>query len=147
VRFACRCVSGQSGTATGKPGHAVEPNQKPDYMGSSLSLSLVYGDHEIALSLPFEAHVEGRLIQLMDPLAEAPTRDRTRHELASRIVDAVTSMLETDVIPPSEKQVKYAVAIARELNLHLPADVLQHRDAMTEFLANHAQTYRRSRSR
>jgi hypothetical protein len=56
-------------------------------------------------------------------------------------------MLEIHAIPPSEKQVKYAVAIARELSLQIPAAVLQHRDAMTEFLANHAETYRRSRTR
>ena len=56
-------------------------------------------------------------------------------------------MLEIHAIPASEKQVKYAVAIARELSLQIPAAVLQHRDAMTEFLANHAETYRRSRTR
>jgi hypothetical protein len=123
------------------------PIRTPDYMGSSVSLSLVYGDHEIALPLQFEAHVEEMLIHLMDLSADSPGRDRTRSELASRIVDAITSMLESNVIPPSEKQVKYAVAIARELSLHLPADVLQHRDAMTQFLANHADTYRRSRTR
>lgn len=116
-------------------------------MGSSVSLSLVYGDHEIALLLQFEAHVEEKLVHLMESSAESSTGERIRRELASRIVDAITSMLETDVIPPSEKQVKYAVAIARELNLHIPAEVLQHRDAMTQFLEDHAQTYRRSRVR
>lgn len=112
-----------------------------------MSLSLVYGDHEIALLLQFEAHVEEKLVHLMDSSVESSTGERIRRELASRIVDAITSMLETDVIPPSEKQVKYAVAIARELNLHIPAEVLQHRDAMTQFLEDHAQTYRRSRVR
>lgn len=116
-------------------------------MGSSVSLSLVYGDHEIALPLLFEAHVEEKLIHLMDPSAESPTRERAQRELASRIVDVITSMLESNAIPPSEKQVKYAVAIARELSLQIPAEVLQHRDAMTQFLANHAETYRRSRTR
>lgn len=115
--------------------------------GSSVSFVLVYGDHEIALPLQFEAHVEEILIRLMRASPESPMQERRRLELSSSIVEVVSSMLENNVIPPSEKQVKYAVAIARELNLQIPATVLQHRHAMTEFLANHAETYRKSRVR
>ncbi len=58
----------------------------------------------------------------------------------------MTAALELRVIPPTEKQVKYAVAIARELSLQLPPEVLQYRDAMTVFLAEHANTYRRRKA-
>ncbi|MES0873684.1 hypothetical protein [Sinimarinibacterium thermocellulolyticum] len=112
-----------------------------------MSFVLVYGDHEMTLPLQFEAHVEEKLIRLMRASPDSPLQERRRLELSSSIVEVISSMLENNVIPPSEKQVKYAVAIARELNLQIPATVLQHRDAMTEFLANHAETYRKSRVR
>lgn len=148
AQFVCRRVSGQPETTAGNPGHAVEPIQITGRLkGSNVSFVLVYGDHELALPLRFEAHVEETLVRLMEAAAGAATGDRTRIELASRLVDAVTAMLETNVLPPSERQVKYAVAVARELNLQIPAAVLQHRSAMAEFLANHAETYRRSRAR
>lgn len=51
--------------------------------------------------------------------------------------------VDGDVLPPTEKQVKYAIAIARELSLELPSEVLQFRDAMTTFLTIHAEQYRR----
>jgi hypothetical protein len=69
-----------------------------------------------------------------------------RRALSSRLVDAMTAALEFKVIPPTEKQLKYAIAIARELSLQLPADVLQYRDAMTAFLAEHANSYRRRKA-
>jgi len=60
-----------------------------------------------------------------------------------RIVDLITALLEGELLPPTEKQLKYAVSIARELSLELPADVLQYRDAMAVFLGTYAEQYRR----
>ncbi len=104
---------------------------------------LVYEDSEFQVALPFEAHIEDRLFRIVS-IAEPPqSAERTRNDLARRLVDLITAMLEGEVLPPTEKQVKYAVAIARELSLELPADVLQYRDAMTVFLGVHAEQYRR----
>jgi hypothetical protein len=96
-----------------------------------VSFVLVYGDHEIALPLQFEAHVEEKLIRLMRAPLESPSQERRRLELSSSIVEVISSMLENNVIPPSEKQVKYAVAIARELNLQIPATVPEESRALT----------------
>lgn len=107
---------------------------------------LVYGDFEFELTLPFEPHVEERLYHLCQP--EPPeTADRRRNELARRVVDLVTALLEGEALPPTDKQIKYAVAIARELSLELPAEVLQYRDAMTVFLGTHAPEYRQRKAR
>lgn len=112
-----------------------------------MSFVLVNSNHEMELPLPFEAHIEDMLVRLMDASNRATIEDRMRFDLASSIVDAISSMLEANTSPPSEKQVKYAVAIARELNLQIPAAVLQNRNAMTEFLGNYAETYRKNRNR
>lgn len=68
---------------------------------------------------------------------------RTRRHLANRIGELIVMVVEGDVQPPTEKQIKYAIAIARELSLELPAEVLQFRDAMTTFLTIHAEHYRK----
>ncbi|MEC9358662.1 MAG: hypothetical protein VX836_12440 [Pseudomonadota bacterium] len=98
------------------------------------------------MSLPFEPHVEERLYHICKP--EPPeTAERRRTDLARRVVDLVTALLEGEALPPTEKQIKYAIAIAREFSLELPAEVLQYRDAMTVFLGTHAPEYRRKKAR
>lgn len=58
----------------------------------------------------------------------------------------MTAVIDGNVTPPTEKQIKYAVAIARELSLQLTPEVLQFRDAMAAFLTMHAQRYRQRKS-
>lgn len=108
-----------------------------------MPFELVYGERELLLTLHFDGAVEERLVQLM--LRDEPTElsERTRGSLANRIAEGISMIVEGYALPPSEKQVKYAIAIARELSLELPADVLKFRDAMATFLTIHADHYRR----
>lgn len=107
-----------------------------------MSFQLIFGDHEIALPLPFEGHIEERLIGL---LGKDEDTSISNNELSARIVDVITALIQNQIVPPTDKQLKYAIAIARELSLQLPAEVLQYRDAMKAFLAMHAETYRKRR--
>lgn len=107
-----------------------------------MCFQLVYGDFEYPLSLPFEAHVEERLFRLVSQGEPPGSVERSRNDLSRRIVDLVTAMLDGEVLPPSIKQLKYAIAIARELSLELPSEVLQYRSAMAVFLGTHAPFYR-----
>lgn len=107
---------------------------------------LVYGDSERQLDLPFDPHIEDRLNHILSRFDPPQTADRRRLELARHIVELVTALLEGGVLPPTENQTKYAAAIAQELALELPADVLMYRDAMTVFLNTHAEQYRRSKA-
>lgn len=110
-----------------------------------MSFQLVYGDHELVLPLCFDLHIEDRLINLLGR-REPNSFSVVERELSVRIVDAITAVIENSVGPPTEKQLKYAIGIARELNLQLSADVLQSRDAMAAFLSQHAEEYRRRKS-
>jgi hypothetical protein len=105
----------------------------------------MYGDFEHYLALPFEEHIAERLCRLISQTEPEQTAERDRIDLARRIVDLITAMLEGEVLPPTEKQLKYAVAIAQELSLELPAEVLRYRTAMTVFLGTYAPQYRRRR--
>ena len=112
-----------------------------------MSFQLVYGDHELTLPLNFEPHIEDLLVETLGRTTISEEQFETvRRGLSSRLVDAMTAALEFKVIPPTDKQLKYAIAIARELSLQLPPEVLQYRDAMTAFLAEHANSYRRRKA-
>jgi hypothetical protein len=104
---------------------------------------LMYEDSELHLALPFEEHIEERLLQVISRTEPPVTAERGRNDLARRIVDLLTALLEGELLPPTEKQLKYAVAIAQELSLELPAEVLQYRETMKAFLGAHAEQYRR----
>lgn len=109
-----------------------------------MSFQLVYGDHDLVLPLALDAVAEERLIDL---LSIAATPGSEGGDIARRITDAICTLLDCQIIPPTEKQLKYAVAIARELSLTIPPEVLQYREAMTVFLGTHAQTYRKRKGR
>ena len=102
----------------------------------------VYDDSEFQLPLLFEGHVADHLYRLVSQSDPPETAARNRKELAERIVERITAMLEGEALPPTAKQVKYAVAIARELSIELPAQALQHRDSKTAFIGRHAPQYR-----
>lgn len=109
-----------------------------------MAFQLVYGDHDLVLPLALDSVAEERLIDLMSGSA---SHGDEKADLARRITDAISTLVECQVVPPTDKQVKYAVAIARELSLTLAPEVLQSRAVMTEFLGTHAQTYRQRRGR
>lgn len=106
---------------------------------------LVYGDFEFHLPLPFDGHIEERLFEIISRTEPPQIAERTRIEFAQQLVGVVTAILEGEVLRPTEKQLKYALAIARELSLELPANVIQYRDAMTVFLGTYAEQYRRQK--
>lgn len=109
-----------------------------------VSFQLVYGDHDLVLPLALDALAEERLVDLMS-IAIEPGAERS--DLSRRITDAISILLECPIVGPTEKQLKYAVAIARELSLTIPPEVLQYREAMTAFLGAYAQTYRQKKGR
>jgi hypothetical protein len=104
---------------------------------------LIYGDSDLQLELPFDSHIEERLSHILGRSDPPQMAERRRLDLARYIVEHVTALLEGNVLPPSENQLKYAVAIAATLELELPADVLKYRDAMGVFLSKHAAHYHR----
>lgn len=110
-----------------------------------MSFQLAFGQCDLALPLALDSQVEDRLLGIIGGDDSAASSKRARIKLAAQISDAISAVVVGEGIPPSEKQIKYAVAIAQELSLELPAEVLQFRHAMAVFLDTHAERYRRSR--
>ena len=105
---------------------------------------IVFGDHELVLPLALDAVAEERLLGLMSAASE-PGEQRAK--LSRLITDALCTLLDCKIIPPTEKQLAYAISIARELAIAIPPEVLQYREAMATFLSAHAQTYRKRKGR
>lgn len=104
---------------------------------------LVYGDFDFSLVLPFEAHVEERLYRIIS-LADGAEMDPP--ELARRAADMISATLDAHIIPPTAPQIRYAIAIAQELALELPANALRYRESMKVFISTHAPTFRESKA-
>lgn len=58
------------------------------------------------------------------------------------VVEGLTQCLDWDLQPPTDKQVRYAQAISRELNVSLSGDALRYRGSMTEFLDRFTELFK-----
>ena len=67
--------------------------------------------------------------------------------VAGCVADGLTKCLDWDLQPPTEKQLRYAQAVARELKVSLSGDALRYRGTMTAFLDRFAETYKARRIR
>jgi hypothetical protein len=109
-----------------------------------VAFQLVYGDHQLALPLYFDDHVEARLLTLIQQRRDETTaQDPKLASIAKDISEAIAALIANTTLPPTDKQIRYAISIARELSLELPAQVLQFRPSMVAFLGTHAARYRR----
>jgi hypothetical protein len=60
---------------------------------------------------------------------------------SSALASSLPTLVDYDLRPPTEAQVKFAMAIARTLRVVLTPDVLRYRGAMHEFLSNHKDAF------
>lgn len=109
-----------------------------------MSVWLVCDDSGLQLPLLLQPRTRERLEALIAGAnASPPTIDSTA--LASQLAETIEASLARHALPPSEKQISYAVAIAQGLNLELPAQALQDRNVMHIFIAAHADEFRAKR--
>lgn len=73
--------------------------------------------------------------------------DRLRDRLAMCIAPALAECLDSDLKPPTEAQVRYAMAIARALGIALPSEALRYRGGMTNFIDRFVDSFRQKRGR
>ena len=102
-----------------------------------MALRLVDDDLDVSLDLPLDQVTREALgIQLQRC---ADTRHRNFELLlAERIIELV----DADLRPPSAKQLAYAIAIAKSLDISVPSEALRFRGAMFEFLERFAPLYK-----
>lgn len=67
--------------------------------------------------------------------------------IAACVAAGLTQCLDWDLQPPTEKQLRYANTIARELNISLSGDALRYRGSMAEFIDRFAAIFKSRRIR
>ena len=67
--------------------------------------------------------------------------------LSMSFANVLTECLDADLQLPTDSQVKYAMDIARDLGVSLPADVLRFRGAAHDFIGRFEEAFRSGRER
>ncbi|MBT2117797.1 hypothetical protein KK141_17330 [Dyella sp. LX-66] len=111
-----------------------------------MALRLVDDDLDISLNLPLDfATREALGIQL-----QRCVTPQSRHVFEVRLMERIAELVDSDIKPPTAKQLIYAIAIARFLDVSVPGEALRFRGAMFDFLQRFAPLYQeriqRSRS-
>lgn len=102
-----------------------------------MTLRLVDDDLDISVPLP------------LDPLSREAigiqiqrcASDRAGHSFELRLVKRLLELVDPDLQPPTEKQLAFAVNIARVLGVAAPAEAFRFRGTMSEFLRRFSDEY------
>ena len=73
--------------------------------------------------------------------------DGFRERLAACFASSLTECLDPDLKPPTDAQLKYAMAIARDLGVPLSPEALRFRGAMAQFIERYAEIHKQRRRR
>ncbi|MBS0556672.1 MAG: hypothetical protein JSR27_04580 [Proteobacteria bacterium] len=111
-----------------------------------MPLQLVLDDYE-RIDVPLDdAMLEAWKLQYDRSIAMCNSHALSAR-LASCVAACIAQCLDADLQLPTEKQIQFATAIARELNVSLPGDALRSRGAMHEFLNRFAEVFKARRIR
>lgn len=106
-----------------------------------MPLQLVLDEYD-RIDLPLEdSELEAWRLQF-DRAAVTYSTVQLAHRVANCVADGLTQCLDWDLQPPSEKQLRYAQDIARELRVSLSGDALRYRGSMSEFINRFADVYK-----
>jgi hypothetical protein len=109
-----------------------------------MTLLLSDPGHDLCLPLTIDGTIEAALRSQWDRLDGAAERDRWAVQVARRIAPFLADCLDWDLKPPTRAQVSFAISIARQLDIDVPAAALRKRGAMHDFLEEHAAVFKGS---
>ena len=104
-------------------------------------------DDDGGIPIPLDDCTQEAWMLQFERAFHAGALDGFRERLAQCFALSLIECLDPDLKPPTEPQVKYAMAIARELGISLPSEALRFRGPMAAFIdrfANAMQEKRRS---
>ena len=109
-----------------------------------MSFQLVL-DEEVSIPIPLDSLTSEAWHIQYDRATEQGAIDGFYQRLGACFALTLHECLDADLKPPTDAQLKYATAIARDLNIPLPSEVLRFRGAMTDFLGRFAETHKQHR--
>lgn len=109
-----------------------------------MSFQLVINE-ELGIPIPLDNLTQEAWQIQYERAAEQGLIEGFYQRLGVCFASTLNECLDPDLKPPTEAQLKYATAIARDLNVGLPPEALRFRGAMTEFLARFADAHKQQR--
>lgn len=103
-----------------------------------MGLRLVDDDLDVSFDIPMR--LEARLAFTMQLQRVAQEPDKPQFE--RRLCHLLQQLLDADLQPPTQRQVAYALAIAKALDIGLPGEALRHRGSMWAFLERYDAIYK-----
>jgi hypothetical protein len=107
-----------------------------------MHLSLIDDDREWVIEIPIDGTT--RMALLLQHLRESEPlfRERFLYRLGLNIPTLVWESLDIGLHPPTQRQIAFALDIARTLGLPIPGDALRYREYMGDFIESHVMKYR-----
>jgi hypothetical protein len=103
-----------------------------------MGFRLVDDDLDLSFDIPLSSDARrGLSVQL-----QRNSCGQEKQDFESKLCQQLTFLLDEDLLPPSRRQVSYALSIARTLDIPLPGEALQFRGAMHDYLQRHAALFR-----
>lgn len=103
-----------------------------------MALRLVDDDHNVSLDLSLDPISREALgIQIQRCVSSSAI-----NAFEARLVNHLLELVDPDLKPPTDKQLAYALSMAKNLGISVPAEALRFRGSMSEFLRRFADSYR-----
>lgn len=102
-------------------------------------------DDDGGIPIPMDDTVQEAWQLQFDRAAHAGTLQGLRERLGNCFARSLAECLDADLKPPTDAQLSYATAIARDLGIALPHEALRFRGAMAEFIDRYAEAHKQRR--
>lgn len=113
-----------------------------------MALRVSDDDASWELAIPLDTCVLHALqVQMARLEVDGGPSDLLSKRLAEHVAVSILEVLDIDLKPPTDAQVSFAIAIARELNVNLPGEALLFRGAMSDFLTRYVPLFNERRGR
>ncbi|WP_295680813.1 hypothetical protein [uncultured Nevskia sp.] len=102
-----------------------------------LKLSLAFNEHEY-LSADVPAEAAEVIERQFARLTTKASREEFAEAMLKHLSRVLATFLEPDLRPPTEKQIAFAMALSRRLNVPIPREALMYKEAIEDFLSKYA---------
>lgn len=110
-----------------------------------MTLYLVDPSLELSIELPVSQPVEKALALQWERLADGPSREAFCRRMASQLNSVIPESIDWDIKEPTPAQLSYAMVLAKELQVPIPAEALRYRGNMYAFLEMYAAIHKARR--
>jgi hypothetical protein len=100
-------------------------------------------DDDLDMSFDISMALETRRALCMQLQRAAGATAKTRFEL--RLSQQLQKLVDTDLRPPTARQIAYALSIAKTLDVALPGEALRHHGSMFDFLNRYVPMFNERR--